>query len=141
MTQAKELALDTFNRLNAGDIRGAAALVAEDCVNHQALPEVQGRAGFVAIVSKLREAFPDLKYVVEDVIADGDRVMVRVTMSGTQTGPLAFVKMPLPASGKPVKVQQIYVMRAAHGQLVEQWIGQDSLELFRQLGLEVRPKQ
>ena len=65
--------------------------------------------------------------------------MVRVTMSGTQTGPFAMVKLPLEASGKQVKVQQIHVLRGARGQIVEHWFGQDALELFRQLGLKVTP--
>lgn len=140
MTQTiKDLALDQFNRLNAGDLAGAAALVAEDCINHQALPEAQGRAGFATIQRKIREAFPDVRFAVEDVIAEGDRALVRVTMSGTQTGPFAMTKMPLPASNKPIKVTQLHVMRAAHGQIVEHWFGQDGLELFRQLGLKVTP--
>jgi steroid delta-isomerase-like uncharacterized protein len=137
--ETKQLALDHFNRINNGDVAGAAALIAEDCVNHQALPEAQGRRGFTTIIGKIREAFPDLRYTVEDVIADGDRAMVRVTMSGTQTGPFGMVKLPLPASGKPVKVQQIHVVRGARGQIVEHWFGQDALELFRQLGLKVTP--
>jgi predicted ester cyclase len=140
MTQnIKELVTDQFNRINAGDLAGAAALVAEDCVNHQALPEAQGRAGFATIIGKIRTAFPDLRYTIDDVIAEGDRALVRVTMAGTQTGPFAMTKMPLPASNKPIKVTQFHVMRAARGQIVEHWFGQDSLEMFRQLGLKVTP--
>ncbi|MBA2539043.1 MAG: ester cyclase [Deltaproteobacteria bacterium] len=140
MTQTtKDLAIDHFNRINTGDLAGAAALVAEDCVNHQALPEAQGRAGFSTIIGKIRDAFPDLRYTIEDVIAEGDRAVVRVTMTGTQTGPFAMTKMPLPASNKQVKVTQFHIVRTARGQIVEHWFGQDALELFRQLGLKVMP--
>jgi predicted ester cyclase len=135
----KQLALDHFNRINAGDVAGAAALMAEDCVNHQALPEAQGRRGFTTILGKLRTAFPDMRYTVEDVIADGDRASVRVTLSGTHTGPFGMVKLPLDATGKPINVQQIHILRGARGQIVEHWFGGDMLELFRQLGLKVVP--
>lgn len=135
----KQLALDHFKRINAGDIAGAAALMAEDCVNHGAVPEGQGRTGFASIVTKLRTAFPDLRMNVEDVIAEGDRCMVRVTFTGTHTGPLAFVRMPLAPTGKRVEVDQIHVVRAANGKIVEHWFGQDAMAMYRQLGLQITP--
>src|SRR5262245_57884219 len=108
----KQLALDHFKRINAGDVAGASALIADDCVNHGALPEAQGRAGFASIINKLRTAFPDMRLNVEDVIAEGDRALVRVTMTGTHAGPLTFVRLPLQPTGKIVKVDQFHVMRA-----------------------------
>jgi len=133
----KELALDHFRRVNAGDVAGAAALVAEDCVHHGALPQAQGRAGFTTIITKLRAAFPDLQMKVEDVIVEGDRAMVRLTMTGTNQGPLTFVRLQLPATGKTVTVDQIHVLRVADNRIVETWFGQDQLALFRQLGVTI----
>jgi predicted ester cyclase len=83
----KQTVLDHYNRLNAGDIQGAAALMAEDCLNHAAIPEAQGRRGFVTIVEKMKTAFPDMRYAIEDAISSDDKVVLRMTMSGTHTGP------------------------------------------------------
>src|SRR5262245_17354937 len=97
----------------------------------------QGRAGFTSIITKLRTAFPDLQLHVEDVIVEGDRAMVRVTMTGTHKGPLAFVRLPLTPTGKQVKIDQIHVMRVANDRIVETWFGNDALGMFRQLGISV----
>jgi predicted ester cyclase len=138
-TQTKQIALDHLHRLNTGDIAGAAALMAEDCVNHAAVPEAQGRDGFVRIMGKIRGAFPDLAYATDDVIVDGDRAVLRVTASGTQTGPLTFLHLSMPPTGKPVRFEQIHIVRVADGKIVEHWLGQDSLALFRQLGVKLTP--
>jgi len=135
--ETKQLALDHFKRINEGDIAGAAAVLAEDCVNHGALPEAQGRAGFVTIIEKLRTAFPDLRMTVEDVIAENDRALVRVTCSGTHTGPLAMVRLPLQPTGKAISVDQFHVVRFANGKIVEHWFGQDAMAMYRQLGLKI----
>jgi predicted ester cyclase len=137
MSQTKQIALDYHNRINAGDIAGAATYVAEDCLNHAAIPEAQGRAGFVATMTKLRTAFPDLTHALEDIIVEGDRAVLRVTATGTNKGPLAFARMPMPATGKSVKFEAIHIVRVAGGKIVEHWMGQDSIAMFRQLGVKL----
>src|SRR6476620_708764 len=97
-TQAnKQLALDHFNRTNKGDIAGAAALLAEDCIDHSAVPEAQGRKGFEMLIGKVRTAFPDMAYAIEDVLAEDDRVVVRVTCTGTHRGPMTFRNLQMSA--------------------------------------------
>lgn len=137
--QTKEIAIDHFTRLSSGDIAGAAALMAEDCVDHGALPQAQGRAGFTAIMNKVRKAFPDMRQTLDDLLVDGDKAVLRITCSGTQTGPFEFVHLPMPATGKAVKFEQIHIVRVANGKIVEHWLGQDSLALFRQLGVQLSP--
>ena len=140
-TQAnKQLALDHFNRVNNGDIAGAAALVAEDCIDHSAVPEAQGRKGFEMLIGKVRTACPDMAYAIEDVLAETDRVVVRVTCTGTQTGPMTFRNLQKPPSGRTVKFEQTHTVRIADGQIVERWMTQDSLALFRQLGVRIVPE-
>lgn len=133
----KQLVLDHYARVNAGDIAGAAAIMAEDCVNHAAVPEAQGRAGFVRIIGKLRGAFPDLQMNVDEVIAADDRVVVRGTMTGTHRGALAFTSFPIEATGRVVKTEQIHIFRVADGRIVEHWVGRDDVGMFRQLGLKI----
>jgi steroid delta-isomerase-like uncharacterized protein len=138
-TTTKQLALDHINRINAGDIAGASALMAEDCHNHAALPEAQGRQGFASVIEKVRTAYPDMKYTVEDVVAEGDRAVLRLTFVGTNTGPLTFVRMPMKATGKSVKFEQIHIVRASGGKIVEHWMASDMLAMFRQLGVQMTP--
>jgi predicted ester cyclase len=139
MTENKQIVRTMFDRLNTGDTTGAAAFVADDLVNHAAIPEAQGRKGFVAIIAKVRAAIPDLNYTCEDLIADGDRVVARLTVTGTHTGPLDMTRFQLPATHRTAKFEQIHIARLAGGKVVEYWMCQDSFALFRQLGLEVRP--
>lgn len=136
-TNTKQIALEHLNRINAGDIAGAAALMAEDCLNHAAIPEAQGRKGFVSVLEKVRAAFPDMTYTLEDTIVDGDRAVLRMTFTGTQTGAFNMVRMPLPPSGKSVKYEQIHIVRVANGKIVEHWMATDAIAMFRQLGVQL----
>ena len=136
---SKQIILDQVARLNAGDLAGAVALVAEDCVNHAALPEAQGRDGFARISAKIREAFPDLQRRVEDSMSDGDRAFVRLTVTGTHKGPLAMARVSLAPTGKQVRYEQMLTVRVANGRIVESWMTFDFLAMARQLGLEIKP--
>ena len=137
MSQTKQIALDYHTRINTKDFAGAAALMAENCLNHAAVPEAQGRAGFVATMQKLSAAFPDMTYKVEDVIVDGDRAVLRVIASGTNTGALGFVRVQHGATGKRVEFEQIHIVRVTDGKVAEHWMEMDSIRMFRQLGLKV----
>jgi predicted ester cyclase len=131
------IARDILTRINAGDITGAAAHFAEDCKNHEAVPEAQGRAGFVRILTRLRDAFPDLQHEVTSVVASGDQVAVVSTVTGTHRHRLDFVRLQLEPTGKSVKFTQIHVMRFANGKVAESHACGDQMALFRQLGLKI----
>ena len=81
-------------------------------------------------VSNLRTAFPDLECVVEQVIAEGDWVAVRLTLRGTHLGPLGDI----PASGKPVTMKEMVFWRVDSDQLREIWSQGDALGLRIQIG-------
>ena len=82
-------------------------------------------------------AFPDMKATVEDLLADGDKVIARVSYRGTHHG--AF--MGIPPTGKPVAVMGINIFRIANGQLVEHWGLSDRITALRQLGVVPPPGQ
>lgn len=117
------------------DPDAVATVFAPALVNHAAIPEAQGAEGMRTIVRKLLAAFPDGSMRVEEIVASGDRVIARVAFEGTQTGALDFAKMPLPATGKHVSVQQVHTYRVKEGRIVEAWMVQDRLDLLKQLGL------
>ncbi len=72
---------------------------------------------FKRAVRMSHNAFPDLHVTVEDQIAEGDKVVTRLTGRGTHQGEFAGV----PATGKPVTVTAIHIHRIAHGKIVELW--------------------
>jgi steroid delta-isomerase-like uncharacterized protein len=131
---AKSVVQKLVDAMGRGDVEGAAAMVAEDLVNHAAIPQAQGRAGFRTIGKKLTTAFPDMKQRVDDMLVDGEKVVVRLTLSGTHTGPLEFVNWPLPATGKSFTTTHIHIFRVAGDRIVEHWAERDDLGMMRQLG-------
>ena len=136
----KTLARSYLSALDRHDIDAAVALVTPDLVNHTAIPEAQGAEGMRRILAKMHKAFPDQRLTCDDVIAEGDRVVCRVTTRGTHTGPLEFVRWPAPPTGKAVTTTAIHVFRIADGKIAEHWGAMDAFAMLRQLGLTPRPE-
>lgn len=76
------------------------------------------------------QAFPDLHYTVEDLVAEGDKIVARLTLSGTQQG--AF--MGIPPTGKHATISDIEIFRMTGGKAAECWVQVDFLGLLQQLG-------
>jgi steroid delta-isomerase-like uncharacterized protein len=87
------------------------------------------RAGMKQMMPAFFTAFPDLHYMVEDLIAEGDKVVSRFTARATHRGEF----MGVPATGKVVTYTGIYISRFAGGKCVEDWFSGDMLGLFQQL--------
>jgi hypothetical protein len=81
------------------------------------------------------QGFPDLHHTVDEVTADGDMVTIRFTARGTHQGEFAGI----PATGHPMQLSAISVMRFEGGKVVEVWQEADTLGMMRQLGLELTP--
>ncbi len=97
-------------------------------------PTLEGAKQFFAA---FRAAFPDLKYTIEDVIAEGDYVVQRVTGTGTMKG--AFQGMP--PSGKSATWSEMHIVRFADGKVVEHWANIDQMGMLTQLGFIQPPPQ
>jgi predicted ester cyclase len=82
----------------------------------------------------LFQGFPNIRQKIEDVIAEGDKVVYRTTIQGTNTGEF----LGTPSTGKPVKVNDFTMLRFANGQIVEMWYECNLLEVMQQLGLVPR---
>lgn len=82
-------------------------------------------------------AFPDLHFTVEDIIAEGDKVVARLTAQGTQQGAL----MGIPPTGLHVSIRGIDILRIAGGKIVEIWANFDMLDMLQQLGVVPAPGQ
>lgn len=115
---------------NKGNFAVAAELIAPEYVDHDSNNSGIGPQSVVEEVSVFRNAFPDLRFAIEDVIAEGDTVVTRLTASGTQERDLPGI----PATRKRVSISGIYITRYANGKAVEAWVKFDFLGLYRQLG-------
>ena len=98
-------------------------------------PDMHGPVGHSQVVMMYRTAFPDLHFTIEDQIAEGDKVVNRVTARGTHQGEL----MGIPPTGKQMTVSGITIDRVAGGKLVESWATWDFLGLMQQLGVIPAP--
>ncbi len=124
--------------VNTGNLDAADHYFAQDFVDHTTpagLPN--GLAGFKAYITRLRSAFPDLHFTVEDVVAEGETVVVRATARGTMTGDFLEMK----ATGKTATWTEIHIGRLADGKVVEHWATIDQLGMLQQLGLAAIPEQ
>ncbi len=81
--------------------------------------------------ASLFQGFPDIKQSLEDIIAEGDKVVYRTTIEGTHTGEF----LGIPPTNKSAKVNDFTLLKIANGQLVEWWYECNLLELMTQLGL------
>jgi predicted ester cyclase len=75
-------------------------------------------------------AFPDLRVVIHEQVAEGDRVVTRKTFHGTHQGDL----MGIPPSGRPVAFDVIDILRVSNGRITDHWNLVDQLALMRQIG-------
>lgn len=101
-------------------------------VHNPAEPEpLRGRAAFQQLFQMILTGFPDMHFAVEDVVAEGDRVVARWTFTGTHKG----VYFGIPATGKAVTSQEIAIFRLVDGKVKELWPMPDLMTQMKQLGV------
>ncbi|MFI6938664.1 ester cyclase [Streptomyces sp. NPDC050418] len=105
--------------------------VAPDVVFHTPVPmDVPGLTAFRQVWPVLLRAFPDIHVRIEDLIAEGDKVVARNKVTGTHLGEYRG----LPPTGRPVTYDEIFVFRFEGGRIAEAWGVVDVLGQLRQLG-------
>ncbi len=135
--ESKAIVLRYFAEMDRGNIDVVDELIAEDYVDHNpALPGVgPGREGTRQYMQMLKTAFPDASHTVDDIIAEGDKVMTRVTARGTFLGECIGHQ----PNGNVVEISGIAVHRVEHGRLVEHWAQADIAGFMRQIGTDSAP--
>ena len=118
---------DLFNK---GKMATADELIAANFTNHAAPGAAPGPGSFKQLVTMYRAAFPDVQFTIEDLLGDGDKVVVRNTFHGTHTGPF----MGIAPTGRHISQEQMHIVRVDAGLIVEHWAVRDDLSLMRQLG-------
>lgn len=123
----------TYELISAGDVAGFGDLVADDFVEHQGGPGfTPDKEGTLDFFRAMVEAFPDFSMTVEDLIAEADKVVARVRVTGTHRGDF----MGIPPTGAAADIQLIDIMRFdADGKVCEHWGVADMLSLMQQLGV------
>ena len=103
-----------------------------DVVWHNPEGDIQGIEQAKQFVSMFKSAFPDMGATVEDVVAEGDKVVTRITMRGTHQGEVEEFG---PPTGRQVEAQGITIHRIEGGKIVEEWNSWDNMSIMQQLGL------
>ena len=118
--------------INQGRLEQANEIVAEDFVELDPLPgQRQGREGLKEVIGMLRAAFPDMHWVVDEMIAEGEKVVTRFTWTGTQQGTF----MGIPATGRSVVVKGVVIDRIVGGMMTDSRILMDTMGMIQQLGV------
>jgi steroid delta-isomerase-like uncharacterized protein len=116
---------------NEGDRKCVDRFLREDYIDHAYDPN--NVEGLVNMACLLHTAFPDQFSTVESIIGQGDRVVVRLRMTGTHEGNFRGTE----ASGNRVDVKLYREYRLEDGKIVEHWALFDTASLFRQIGAEL----
>lgn len=151
----KDLVRRYFETMQDGTVEEALDYWTTDAVNYasgRSTPHA-GRAALASTFHMLRTAFPDRRFQIDDVIAEGDKVVCRMTVSGTFGGQPPQPSMVPPnwvgveatrlvsadAIGKSYSVKHIHVFRIDNGRIAEHWAARDDLGLMLQLGAVTPP--
>jgi steroid delta-isomerase-like uncharacterized protein len=132
----RQMVEEIFNR---GNMTRADEFLAPDFVEREELPPgvPRDREGVKQLTTMLRSAFPDFTATIDDMVAEGDKVVMRMTWRGTHKGEF----MGVPPTGKSVSFGVIDIIRIAGGKFAEHWGQMDSMGLMQQLGAIPTPGQ
>ena len=119
---------------NSNNLDALTEVVQEDFLTPRMMPGMPpGLEGAKQIHQATLLGMPDWHTEIEELIAEGDKVVARITMTGTHTGEF----FGFPATGNRISFTGIYIARIADGKIVEHWGEEDSLGLMQQLGAKL----
>ena len=134
----KKLARRYAEIINTRDLRLADEICSPKFIDHTAPAGFDnGLEGAKAFLQQVIDGFPDVRLKVDELVAEGDRVVISWTATGTHKG--AF--MGVPASQKKTKTQGMELIRIRKGRVTDSWHVEDMLGLFQQVGAIHLPSQ
>jgi predicted SnoaL-like aldol condensation-catalyzing enzyme len=116
--------------MDGADPAAADELAAADYLDHESPIPTRGPAQLLATATWLRNGFGDMHYDIEDVVAEGDRVAVRLRFRGHHTGEFLGIA----PTGRAVDVQHVHMIRIHDDKIAEHWACRDDVGLFTQIG-------
>ncbi len=122
---------------NQGDVHRANEFLSSDFIENEELPPgvPAGREGVKFLTGMLHAAFPDFRATIEDLIAEDDKVVIRMTWTGTHEGEF----MGIPPTGSRVSFGVFDIVRIVDDMVVEHWGQMDNMGLMQQLGVVPAP--
>jgi predicted ester cyclase len=137
MTDTKAIALESFRLIETGDAELAQHIIAPDFINQEAEDDPEdaerqqhGPAGFLATSRWLRDAFSNLRFELQETLAEGGTVMAAAVMTGQHTG----VFNGIAPTGRPISHKQVHIFTITDGQITRHRAVRDDLGLLVQLG-------
>jgi predicted ester cyclase len=117
---------------NSNELDRLTEVVSEDLLTPNILPGIpHGLEGAKTAHRIMLAGFPDYQTIIEDMLAEGNKVAARIRMTGTHTGEF----MGVPPTGRQISYTGIYIARIANGKIVEHWGEEDGVSLLQQLGV------
>jgi steroid delta-isomerase-like uncharacterized protein len=132
----KDLVRRWVEMWNTGNLDAVDQLATSDFLRHDPnSPEVRGPEAERQLIAMYRAAFPDLQFTIEDLIAEGDKVVGRFVARGTHRGEL----LGIPPTQASITVATIEIYRIEAHRIAEQWVIMDALGIMQQLGVVPPP--
>jgi steroid delta-isomerase-like uncharacterized protein len=129
--QNKQIIKQFYEEMDSQDLADWEKLTAPGYLLH--MPGTPGPMNIEAAKDLFKmffAAFPDIRHAVQEVLADGDRLAARLTVSGTHKGDL----MGIPATGRSIQMEAINTYHVSGGKIAEHWIVADMMVMMKQLG-------
>ncbi len=120
-----------FEELNKHNVAWVDEEFAPNVVWHQSQSDIKGTEAYKQFLKSTFATFPDIQFTLDDVIAQGDKVALRYTWTGTFQGKWGNIA----PTGKKVSLHVHVFQRFENGKLVESWSAGDNLGLYRQMGI------
>jgi steroid delta-isomerase-like uncharacterized protein len=138
LAENKAIVRRWFEETDKGNLDIIDELCAPDYIDHAPpLPDMPpGNAGVREANIRLRDAFPDTIHIIDDQIAEGDKVVTRLRGRGTFTGEI----LGIPPNAKVIEISGTSIHRIVDGKLVEHWANADLLSFMQQLGAIPAPE-
>jgi predicted ester cyclase len=118
--------------VSGGDLERAEEFIGSDYVDHNAEEAGRGPQVFAAHMQAIRHTFPDLTLEIQDILAEGDKVVTRVFGQGTHRGEW----MGIVPTGAVVRLKGINIDRISGGRIVEHWGEADTVGMLVQMGVD-----
>jgi steroid delta-isomerase-like uncharacterized protein len=127
----KVVARKFYELFETGNLKAAEAIVAEDFVNLRAIPgQTPGLAGLKEVIQAFRAGVPDIKFTIEEQVAEGDKVASRYSAKCTHQGDFLGV----PGTGKSLNFTGLVIHRIIDGKIQNAWLEFDMFGVMRQMG-------
>jgi len=130
LEENKAVVRKMFEAINKQSLASLDKLMAPEFVLHMHAKQAQGRGVSRQVVEDEIKAFPDLHVTIKDIIAEGDKVCVRLQETGTHRGEYHG----LAPRGNKLSYTVVAIWRVVEGKIVEGWITYDQMDFLKQLG-------